>query len=297
MTPTNRIEELEAALRFFQSFGCPVCHGDCSSANPPVSICPMKEAEQVLSAPAPLPSEEVIARPLMHRLLDRILPLVNHDGNRALEEVDAILALLPAQGGGKLDAEGWLNTPKYQGIMVLDPDGWDRKNFDSSWAEIISEQEFERRLSLSTCKWPRRFLDGETQRTLAAQPSAPADGGARNAGLEEAARNLMIQLWAHMPIVEAHHASIGEALSILEKALVKSPSPSAGERGWRTIDSAPKDKTLLLGFVNGYVGKGWWQRRSADDYDWFFETGGFSRSTPTHWMPLPAAPDTDMGER
>lgn len=30
------------ALSMAQSYGCPVCGGDCASANPPVSSCPMR---------------------------------------------------------------------------------------------------------------------------------------------------------------------------------------------------------------------------------------------------------------
>lgn len=30
------------ALKVIQSYGCPVCSGDCGSANPPVMNCPMK---------------------------------------------------------------------------------------------------------------------------------------------------------------------------------------------------------------------------------------------------------------
>lgn len=30
-------------VEFFRSFGCPVCNGDCGSANPPVNFCPMKD--------------------------------------------------------------------------------------------------------------------------------------------------------------------------------------------------------------------------------------------------------------
>lgn len=35
---------------------------------------------------------------------------------------------------------------------VIDPDGWDRKNFEDSWDEIISKQEFNKRLMRSTIK-------------------------------------------------------------------------------------------------------------------------------------------------
>ena len=43
-----RIERLVAALRSFRGFGCPICGGDCASANPPVSNCPMQAAAAAL---------------------------------------------------------------------------------------------------------------------------------------------------------------------------------------------------------------------------------------------------------
>lgn len=50
-----RIAELEAenrrlrdALIFFRDLGCPLCSGDCASANPPVALCPMREAHEAL---------------------------------------------------------------------------------------------------------------------------------------------------------------------------------------------------------------------------------------------------------
>lgn len=37
-------------------------------------------------------------------------------------------------------------------IIILDPDGWDRENFDYSWSEeLITEAEFNRRSVYSTC--------------------------------------------------------------------------------------------------------------------------------------------------
>lgn len=38
--------------------------------------------------------------------------------------------------------------------VVLDPDGWDRKNFQFSWfEELITEEEYEQRIMSSTCMW------------------------------------------------------------------------------------------------------------------------------------------------
>ena len=37
-------------------------------------------------------------------------------------------------------------------ITVIDPDGWDRKNYQYSWhEELITKEEYLRRRSLSTC--------------------------------------------------------------------------------------------------------------------------------------------------
>jgi hypothetical protein len=49
---------------------------------------------------------------------------------------------------------------KATGIEVMDPDGWDRKNYESSWDEPIVRDEFINRAIRSTCvKWPRPLLD------------------------------------------------------------------------------------------------------------------------------------------
>lgn len=37
-------------------------------------------------------------------------------------------------------------------VTVLDPDGWDRQNFQFSWfEELITKEEFDNRLIISTC--------------------------------------------------------------------------------------------------------------------------------------------------
>ena len=46
-------------------------------------------------------------------------------------------------------------------IMVEDPDGWDRQNFDASWAELITWDEFMERLSVSTCRFKLNGLSWE----------------------------------------------------------------------------------------------------------------------------------------
>lgn len=50
------------------------------------------------------------------------------------------------------NSEYW--SKKYSNeVKILDPDGWDRKNFEHSWNELITEDEFNRRLCNSTCIW------------------------------------------------------------------------------------------------------------------------------------------------
>ena len=48
-------------------------------------------------------------------------------------------------------ADEWLRHKDFKHIQLMDPDGWDRKNFDVSWNEKITRAEFEQRLMHSTC--------------------------------------------------------------------------------------------------------------------------------------------------
>lgn len=46
------------------------------------------------------------------------------------------------------------------GIRVVDPDGWDRKNYLISWQEPITRDDFLARAELSTCMaWPSPLYD------------------------------------------------------------------------------------------------------------------------------------------
>jgi hypothetical protein len=44
-------------------------------------------------------------------------------------------------------SEVWV---QFTGVIVHDPDGWDRKNFEASWLEPITLAEFKRRVYMST---------------------------------------------------------------------------------------------------------------------------------------------------
>ena len=46
------------------------------------------------------------------------------------------------------------------GVVVLDPDGWDRSNYQFSYyEEKITHEEYERRKMFSTCYFPKKFFD------------------------------------------------------------------------------------------------------------------------------------------
>jgi len=43
----DQLAEARKALDLFEHYGCPICHGDCASANPPVDCCPMEAVRRV----------------------------------------------------------------------------------------------------------------------------------------------------------------------------------------------------------------------------------------------------------
>lgn len=72
--------------------------------------------------------------------------------------------------------------------------------------------------------------------------------------------------------------------------------------GWRTIDTAPRDGTLVLCFYSDrhghdalslrYWAEGDWPS-SGRKQGWCDQHRSLRSTDPTHWMPLPAAPLTD----
>ena len=49
-------------------------------------------------------------------------------------------------------SEQWNKEPEFSNITILDPDGWDRTNYQFSWfEEQITKEEFEKRMFGSTC--------------------------------------------------------------------------------------------------------------------------------------------------
>lgn len=51
----------------------------------------------------------------------------------------------------KKTSNEWSLSDKYKDIMILDPDGWDRTNYNFSfYEELVTEEEFNNRLLRST---------------------------------------------------------------------------------------------------------------------------------------------------
>lgn len=88
------------------------------------------------------------------------------------------------------------------------------------------------------------------------------------------------------------------AIAKIDAALAALDAPAEGE-GWRTIDSAPRDGTVVLTVcmdaqrprVNAaWWRDGWWRsfRPTLDK----FQTENPFRWFPTHWRPLPSPPES-----
>lgn len=76
----------------------------------------------------------------------------------------------------KRTPEEWLAQPEYKGLIILDPDGWDRKNFEESWAEPITQEVFIRRVMISICIFPENFFQSYKCRECDIYPVDRPDG-------------------------------------------------------------------------------------------------------------------------
>lgn len=79
---------------------------------------------------------------------------------------------------------------------------------------------------------------------------------------------------------------------------------------WQSIETAPKDRTPILAWNGKFVSEALWEPDADDDghVGWCYSTfynyecyGNYNNSydkdrQPTHWMPLPSAPDSTMDE-
>ena len=86
---------------------------------------------------------------------------------------------------------------------------------------------------------------------------------------------------------DMHEASRAKWFKFARAALAAMPPREV--TGWQPIETAPKDETdILLGFAN--------HLRPAVVCGWFgdwteYDSTNVCKGTPTHWMPLPPAPE------
>jgi hypothetical protein len=93
-----------------------------------------------------------------------------------------------------------------------------------------------------------------------------------------------------------------------EGVLAQQAAPAIPE-GWQPIETAPKDGTYIM-LTNGVnVAQGWWEHQEPcirenrdtmgnyidqqedDGFDDWLDCEGGMQQSPTHWMPLPPAPE------
>lgn len=98
-------------------------------------------------------------------------------------------------------------------------------------------------------------------------------------------------------------ASVAE--SDFRSALVRNYSTisrvlrEAADGGWRPIETAPKDGTLLILTNGGWVKEGWWSTSiwlGRKGPGWVIDDErecGFTQDDVTHWRPLPPPPATE----
>ena len=59
---------------------------------------------------------------------------------------------------------------------------------------------------------------------------------------------------------------------------------------WQPIETAPKDGAIVLVFIGGIMGTGFWDDE-VDDWELCGYLIGSAK--PTHWMPLPDPPEEE----
>jgi Protein of unknown function (DUF551) len=62
------------------------------------------------------------------------------------------------------------------------------------------------------------------------------------------------------------------------------------------IETAPKDGSQFLAFQSGRYFNCWWHDNNGFDEQYWMDEGD-TEPNPTHWMPLPPAPDNAAAKR
>jgi hypothetical protein len=130
--------------------------------------------------------------------------------------------------------------------------------------------------------------------------------------LREAIEQTVAILGPEAPLCSGCVEEWTEALRILRAALAEQPAEQEPKtQGWQPIETAPKGRVLLVYYKNslgngrtmrarhylpetlesdttesGWADEGWYEESEAYEYLMPLE------HDPTHWMPLPAGPDT-----
>lgn len=74
-------------------------------------------------------------------------------------------------------------------------------------------------------------------------------------------------------------------------------APTAAPDAWHGVESAPKDGTEIL-LYNKHKGRyiGWWREAESED-EISMWVGHCDPSLPTHWQPIPAAPQANQSTK
>jgi hypothetical protein len=99
-----------------------------------------------------------------------ILALQAHDLDITLNEhlINITMSEVARTNPIKLSPDQWLMySEDFDGITVMDPDGWDRKNYAEDWAKLLTKEEMHRKVSISTVSMSKEYL----ARMTAMQPS------------------------------------------------------------------------------------------------------------------------------
>ena len=117
-------------------------------------------------------------------------------------------------------------------------------------------------------------------------------GGVRN----EEARHISTQAEA-IRYALPRYVKLAEVLG--DESLLAALRRASPETGWQPMETAPKDGTQLLLWINGIEPRpriGYWSERGSDTGWYGLQSQHFIGVIVTHWQPLPPAPRPQEAE-